>query len=207
MIRRRGRPLPTLGVPSAAGTAPPTPGGATRRPGCSAATRLPRSLKRSGTRPPRRPGMSHCWRRSVRWRNAPTSRSQLCPPTARRRPWPPTPYGLTEREVLVLRLSWPVAAIGEIGAELFISPKDGERSRDQYPAQARRLDAGAGGRPRRTCRTGAHVLSRSQQIGATQRESRAIVPSWLISGQRATEVRSRFSPLSGFSQVASPQNC
>jgi hypothetical protein len=32
-------------------------------------------------------------------------------------------------------------------------------------------------------------------------------PGWMQRGQRATELRSTFSTLSGFSQVASPQNC
>ena len=159
-IRRRGRPRPTPGAPSAARTAPPTPGGATRRPGCSPATRLLRSPTRSGPRPPRQPGMSPLLA-AIR---ALAERAHIpLDNRARRRAAATvaaTPYGLTDREVLVLRLLVAGRSNRRDRRGAIHQPEDGERPRDQHPAQARRLDPGAGRRPRRTCRPARSLLRR-----------------------------------------------
>jgi hypothetical protein len=58
-----------------------------------------------------------------------------------------------------------------------------------------------------------HTPDRADQPGRTvtgykcPEPTRCLCRMFLVAHQCATELRSRFSPLKGFSQVASPQNC
>ena len=123
VTRRRGRRRPTPGPRSAARTAPPTQDGATRRPGCSPANRPPRSPARSETAAAAADG--HVPLQTAI--HALADRARIPLDTARRRrpsrQRTTVPYGLTERELLVLRLLVAGRSNGEIGAELFISRK------------------------------------------------------------------------------------